>query len=476
MAQFHYDTPFIDPFRHGDEPTGYAMVKTAPAVEASECELPGVPSLEVMILWGDTVLHVAHLTPPRAFSVGEASTSDAPCDFILPAQHIGASRAQLIEIIDGVPHVGKQALAAGERSEITLGGIVVRVTATCAGKPTTRRAFGATRSTALSFGLASAMAAAFVGAMAFFTPALGLADDASAEQDRAYDAQRYLAASAEREREAEQVSTPDAPAQTSGAASGAAATGADGAMGKPTAAVANRRFGIKGPKENPDPHLAREAALRDAASFGMIGILNNIAGDANAPTAPWGRDSALGNDDASAQGNMWGPELGEARGSGGLGLSGTGAGGGGRGEGVGLGQVGTCGKDVCPGLGGFGRFVANTGGPGHDPHAPQVRPGETTMVGTLPPGVIQRVVRQNFGRFRQCYETGLRANPNLAGRVAVRFVIARDGSVSNASNGGSDLPDSGVVSCVVRAYYGLSFPAPQNGIVTVSYPIAFSPG
>jgi hypothetical protein len=38
------------------------------------------------------------------------------------------------------------------------------------------------------------------------------------------------------------------------------------------------------------------------------------------------------------------------------------------------------------------------------------------------------------------------------------------------------MPDGGVVSCVVRAFYGLSFPQPEGGIVTVVYPIMFSPG
>jgi hypothetical protein len=32
------------------------------------------------------------------------------------------------------------------------------------------------------------------------------------------------------------------------------------------------------------------------------------------------------------------------------------------------------------------------------------------------------------------------------------------------------------VSCVISAYYGLSFPQPEGGIVTVVYPIMFSPG
>jgi hypothetical protein len=77
---------------------------------------------------------------------------------------------------------------------------------------------------------------------------------------------------------------------------------------------------------------------------------------------------------------------------------------------------------------------------------PQVRMGATQVSGRLPPEVIQRIVRQNYRRFRMCYEEGLSRNPNLDGRVSVRFIIGRDGSVSNVSNGGSDLPDIAVVS------------------------------
>jgi outer membrane biosynthesis protein TonB len=85
------------------------------------------------------------------------------------------------------------------------------------------------------------------------------------------------------------------------------------------------------------------------------------------------------------------------------------------------------------------------------------------------------VVRQSFGRFRGCYEDGLRSNPSLEGRVTARFVIGRDGAVSAVRSGGTDLPDERVVSCILRTYTTLSFPAPKDGIVTVSYPLLFSP-
>lgn len=101
--------------------------------------------------------------------------------------------------------------------------------------------------------------------------------------------------------------------------------------------------------------------------------------------------------------------------------------------------------------------------------------GELVLSGRLAPEVIQRTVRQNYGRFRLCYERGLVRNPNLSGRIAVRFAIDSAGRVLHASVGESSLPDSEVVSCVVSAYFGLSFPAREQGIVTVVYPIAFSP-
>jgi Ca-activated chloride channel family protein len=221
------------------------------------------------------------------------------------------------------------------------------------------------------------------------------------------------------------------------------------------------------------PHLARQQALREAAEFGMIGNLNTGAsGDPNAPSAPWGKDTSLGTDQLSARGNLWGGEVGDSFGSGGLGLSGTGDGGGG----IGLGSIGSIGKGDGTGTGqGFGAGHGRLGG-AHKVVAPKVRMGAVTISGRLPPEVVQRIVRQNFGRFRVCYEAGLGRNPNLEGKVSSRFIIGHDGGVASVTNGGSDLPDAGVVTCVLGAFKGLSFPQPEGGVVTVVYPILFAPG
>jgi hypothetical protein len=98
-----------------------------------------------------------------------------------------------------------------------------------------------------------------------------------------------------------------------------------------------------------------------------------------------------------------------------------------------------------------------------------------TAKGRLPPEVIQRVVRANFGRYRYCYEQGLADNPSLQGHVRVRFIIGADGAVTGTSDHGSDLPDPGAMSCIVNGFRELRLPEPEGGIVTVVYPIMFSP-
>jgi FHA domain len=500
-----------------DAPPGtytYTLVKSGPDVSPDEVEVPHLQSVEVMILWGTNVLHVSHLTPPRNFYVGEEQGKNFSCDFFIPAEKLGTTRLPVVLgdqtslsvvlpqgakgfiELPGQPRMtldearakaqpcaevsGAQQLQlpGGARARVELDNFVFQVAAVNAGKPMKHGVgAGLEWSMLMYFGLSLLAVSGFVAAMAFFVPPLGLTDDEDINKDQMYLIQQYLNAAAEREQQEQQDEQVADNADNKEGGTGTRAKGEEGSMGNPNTHAVNKRYAVQGPKDNPDPHIARQAALREAQEFGIIGLLNSgAAGDPNAPTAPWGRDDSLGQDDMSARGNMWGDEIGDAFGAGGLGLSGIGEGGGGRGEGIGLGSIGTLGHGAGTGTGqGFGNGHGRLGG-AHQTRAPKVRMGATSVSGRLPPEVIQRIVRQNYGRFRMCFEQGLARNPNLEGRVAVRFVIGRDGSVSNVSNGGSDLPDSGVVNCVVRAYYGLSFPQPEGGIVTVVYPIMFSPG
>lgn len=153
--------------------------------------------------------------------------------------------------------------------------------------------------------------------------------------------------------------------------------------------------------------------------------------------------------------------LGSSQGFGGLGLTGTG------------GSGGTGPADIGLGSGSFGH--SGIGG-GVSRPSPTLRMGPIKLTGKLPPEVVQRIVRQNFGRFRLCYENGLRLNPTLGGTVAVKFVIGKDGAVRTfALDPSTTMADKGVSACVVRAIGQLSFPQPESGEVTVVYPIVFAP-
>jgi hypothetical protein len=314
---------------------------------------------------------------------------------------------------------------------------------------------------------------------AFFMPGMRAEDSEDLDRDQILIMQRLLNAAADREQEErpDQQADETQPDPKEGG-TGTRAKGEEGSMGNPNTKDTGHKYGVQGPKENPDPHLAKRAALAEAAQFGMIGLIPTMGGgDPNAPTAPWGREESSGTDEKSARGNMFGDTIGDSFGAGGLGLSSVGEGGGGSGEGIGLQNFGTLGHGAGTGPGqGIGH---GTGGVnrGHKVGAPGIRePGPAQVNGRLRPEVIQRIVRQNFGRFRLCYENGLRESPNLQGRVSVKFVIDRSGAVSLTANDRSDLPDQGVVNCVVRGFGNLSFPQPDGGMVTVVYPIMFSPG
>ncbi len=107
---------------------------------------------------------------------------------------------------------------------------------------------------------------------------------------------------------------------------------------------------------------------------------------------------------------------------------------------------------------------------------PKVRIGQVTVNGALPETVVRRIVRQSFGRFRLCYEEGLRRNPRLSGRVVTRFVVGPEGAVRSVTSAGSTLPDAAVIACVVRAVHAVTFPKPDAGDVTVKFPLSLEPG
>ncbi|WP_437671126.1 hypothetical protein [Sorangium sp. So ce131] len=117
----------------------------------------------------------------------------------------------------------------------------------------------------------------------------------------------------------------------------------------------------------------------------------------------------------------------------------------------------------------------------------------------IPPHVVRRVVQENFGPMRACYEKGLRQNPKLEGRIPVHLVVDGEGKVTYAGDAdrpaadapllialpspGAVMPastapplrDPKVVGCVLDVFRGLRFPSPadRKGVATVVYPVVF---
>jgi hypothetical protein len=245
--------------------------------------------------------------------------------------------------------------------------------------------------------------------------------------------------------------------------------GEEGKMGKKTSKNKAGLYGLKGPKDNPDPHLAKMLAEEQAQKAGVLGILKATEGSHLASI--FGRDSALGNDAENVLGGLVGTQIGEAYGVGGLGLVGSGRGGGGTGEGtIGLGSLGTIGKGGGGGSGsGYGRGAGGLGG--RRAHAPDVVPGTAQVRGSLDKEIIRRIIRRHLNEVKFCYEKELMHKPDLYGRVMVQFTISGTGAVIASIVQNSTMNNPSVEQCIAGAVRRWEFPKPQGGgIVIVSYP------
>jgi TonB family protein len=99
------------------------------------------------------------------------------------------------------------------------------------------------------------------------------------------------------------------------------------------------------------------------------------------------------------------------------------------------------------------------------------------VIGSLDAALVDEVIKRNLAQIRYCYQRQLPKDRTLAGKIAIKFVISNDGTVSSARVKSSSLDNAQVEQCVVGRFLRMDFPQPKGGgIVTVSYPFMFSPG
>ncbi len=99
---------------------------------------------------------------------------------------------------------------------------------------------------------------------------------------------------------------------------------------------------------------------------------------------------------------------------------------------------------------------------------------ETVIEGGLDRDVIADVIKRNLGQIRYCYERQLSSNPDLYGKLLVKFTIDAGGGVLEPKIDNSTMKSSLVEGCVLRRLAGWKFPLPKGGTqVRVSYPFLF---
>lgn len=186
-------------------------------------------------------------------------------------------------------------------------------------------------------------------------------------------------------------------------------------------------------------------------------------------------DSALGATGLNANmmngiGGLIGSK-GTQMGSGGLGARGGGLGGGGTADG--LGGLGTKGRGS--GSSGYGSGGGQFGSKGEGGIG--TVGGDPIILGALDKALIDAVIKRNMASIRYCYQKELTKNPALGGKIQVKFVIAKDGTVSSATTGSTTMNNPAVESCINGRFQKFQFPEPKGGgIVIVKYPFIFSPG
>jgi FHA domain-containing protein len=177
--------------------------------------------------------------------------------------------------------------------------------------------------------------------------------------------------------------------------------------------------------------------------------------------------TGLGGEMEGAIGNMFGGQIGNSGGFGGLGLKGTGSGGGGMGNTIGVGRLGTRGRGG--GKFGYGTGVARIRRRGE--RNVNISVGRPIIMGSLSMEIIRRVIRSHRDQIKYCYSKELTRHPNLRGKVSIKFTISPKGFVTQATVSATSLKNSTVERCMTQKIRTWKFPEPKGGgIVIVNYP------
>ncbi len=94
--------------------------------------------------------------------------------------------------------------------------------------------------------------------------------------------------------------------------------------------------------------------------------------------------------------------------------------------------------------------------------------------GTLDPAMLVKEIRSRLGAIKACYEAGLKRNPNIGGKIVLRFEVSAIGKVTSADIEQDTMGDADVAGCIKDKVRTWRLPAPQGGgSAQFSYPFVF---
>jgi TonB family protein len=89
---------------------------------------------------------------------------------------------------------------------------------------------------------------------------------------------------------------------------------------------------------------------------------------------------------------------------------------------------------------------------------------------------IKKVIRRRLGGIKHCYEKRLKRNPDLKGKIVVRFVIHAGGRVIEVEVVENTTGDRELGQCIAARVKSVRFPPAEGGETSVVYPFILAPG
>lgn len=96
--------------------------------------------------------------------------------------------------------------------------------------------------------------------------------------------------------------------------------------------------------------------------------------------------------------------------------------------------------------------------------------GEEGGLGSINHQAVAGVFARRKGAIKACYEKELRRNPDLKGRITLRFTIGTSGRITNISVSQNTTGDDAIASCIIDRVQSWKFDPPSGGAVTFTYP------